>query len=545
LLKISALYVKLYGAEILCFLKISALYVKLYGAEILCFLKISAPYICSVVSKYRMANMGIIIGRDEEKQILEDAFSSGDPEFIALFGRRRVGKTYLIRQTFFGRKNTIFFNVTGMKDGKTSQQIRNFVNQIGECFYRDGVRLESPKNWFDALDLLAQEIKSSSSKKIVLFFDEFPWMATRKSELLPAFEYFWNQRGSADPRIKLIVCGSSAGWIVKKIINNRGGLYNRVTRRIYLEPFTLRETKMYLEHRKIKLSNYHIVDLYMVLGGIPFYLSQIKPGLSPAQIIAGLAFSKHSFLLVEFENLYATLFESGNAHTDIARIIASHRHGISQEELVRQSQHISSGGTLAGWLNDLEKAGFIERFKPFGAKKSYYYKMIDEYSLFYFYWIEPIVGTLHAKEMAKGYWEKIQHSPAWHAWAGYAFESLCYKHINEIKKALHINDSSHAFTWRYVPPKGSLEQGAQIDLLFDRDDGLINLCEIKNTRTPFVIDKSYAASLGRKIKVFETRTKTQKTFVLNMILAGGIKRNIYSEGLIAGVCKLDNLFEKT
>ncbi len=486
-----------------------------------------------------------IIGRYEEKRILEDAFLSDSSELIALFGRRRVGKTYLVRNTFLDRKNTIFFTITGMKEGKVAQQIKNFVNQIGECFYRPGARLEPPENWYDTLDLLAGEIKASQKKKIVLFFDEFPWMATRKSELLTAFEYFWNQHASNDSRVKLIICGSSAGWILKQIVNNRGALYNRVTRRICLEPFTLNETKKYLQYKKVTLSNKHIADLYMILGGIPFYLSQIRPGLSAVQVIADLAFRKHSFLLEEFENLYATLFDSGEDHIELARIIAGCRYGISQEELTRKALHASSGGTLVQRLQDLQKAGFIERFTPFSAKKSYYYKMVDEYSLFYFQWIEPIKGTLQEKGMSKGHWEKVQHSPAWHSWAGYAFESLCHRHVSQIRKALQISDAAIPYTWRYVPPKGSLEQGAQIDLLFDRDDGVITVCEIKYTITPFTIDKSCATNLANKLKVFEKQTKTQKTFLISMISASGLKKTMYSQELISGICTLDDLFKNS
>jgi hypothetical protein len=486
-----------------------------------------------------------IIGREEELSILESAFKSTKPEFIALFGRRRVGKTFLVRNLFSKRKNTIFFSVTGMKDGKTSQQIKNFVNQIGESFYGFELRPETPKNWFDTFELLTSVIKTVKNKNIVLFFDEFPWMVTQKSELLTAFAYFWNHYGSSNPRIKLIICGSSAGWILKKIVNDRDALYNRVTRRIHLEPFSLYETKKYLIHRNIRLDNRQITHLYMVLGGIPFYLDQVKPGLSAIQVVAHLAFKKHSFLLDEFENLYATLFDGGEGHIELARIIASHQYGIGQEELTKLASHISSGGTLVSRLKDLEKAGFVQRFKPFGvSKKGIFYKMIDEYSLFYFRWIEPIKDTLLESGMSKGYWERLQYSQAWNSWAGYAFESLCHKHIFQIMQALEISPMAIPYTWRYVPPKGSQEHGAQIDLLFDREDGIISVCEIKYMREAFVIDKTYAAKLALKLELFEKQTKTKKQFLLSIISASGLKENMYSEELVSGACLLDDLFKK-
>ncbi len=369
-------------------------------------------------------------------------------------------------------------------------------------------------------------------------------METRKSGMLVAFAYFWNHHVSDDARVKVILCGSSAGWIINKVINDRGALYNRVTERIYLEPFSLYETKKFLLHKGVKLNNRQIVQLYMVLGGIPFYLDKIKKDHSAVQMIAQLAFRKNSFLLDEFENLYATLFNGGENHIQLARIIAQHRYGISHEKLAQQASLSSSGGTLTKRLKDLEKAGFIERFKSFGIVKSNYYRIIDEYSLFYFQWIEPAKNRLLNRGITKGYWEKKQYSQEWRIWAGYAFEALCNKHITQIVKALRIPEGAEAYTWRYVPSKGSEEQGAQIDLLFDRDDDTITMCEIKFTHKPFVLDKAYAAKLAMKLKVFTKRTKTKKAFQITFISASGLKKTMYSEELVAGICTLDELFKK-
>jgi hypothetical protein len=485
----------------------------------------------------------LVIGRKKEQFLLESAFQSQTSELIALYGRRRVGKTYLIRNTFMHRKDTIFFTVTGMKDGTKSQQLENFRKQVATAFYQPHSRIENPLNWFNALDMLRQEIQASSSAKIVLFFDEFPWMVTKKSELLTAFEYFWNEHISQDARVKVIICGSSAGWIIKNIVNNRGAFYNRMTRKIQLEPFNLAQTKEFLTYREVTLNLKQITHLYMVLGGIPFYLSHVQPGLSAVQTIADLAFDKSSFLLEEFENLYATLFDDSAGHIALARAIAIHRHGISQADLAKILPHVHSGGTLVKWLTDLEQAGFIKRFIPFEAqKKGIYYKLIDEYSLFYFRWIEPIKSSIQSIGMKKEYWETIQQTPAWHNWAGYAFEALCYKHVFQIMDALKISPTAIPHTWRYVPRSGSKEDGAQIDLLFDRTDNTITLCEIKYTNTPFTIDKAYAAKLSKKMDVFTKHTKTQKLILFDLISAQGLKHSRYSD-MISATCTLEDLFK--
>jgi hypothetical protein len=375
-------------------------------------------------------------------------------------------------------------------------------------------------------------------------YDEFPWMVTRRSGLLQALDGYWNHHWSRDPRIKLIICGSSAGWILKHIINDLGGFHNRLTRRIHLRPFTLAQTKSYLKQNKVTLNNKQEVHLYMVLGGIPHYLDQIKAGLSASQTIERLAFSKDSFLMAEFDNLYATLFGAGDGHTELARIIAQHHCGIGQEELAHAAEHISSGLGLISRLDDLVEADFIERFKPYHhKKKGIYYKMVDEYSLFYFHWIEPIRDTLLQKGMTPGYWEGIQSSQSWHTWAGYAFESLCHKHIPQIGTALKLKPAAIPNTWKFVPAKGSSGKGAQIDLLFDRDDGAITICEIKYTETPFVIDKSYAACLLNKIEVFKQKTGTKKEIFIAFVSASGLKENLYSEDMVSQSVGLDDLFK--
>lgn len=486
----------------------------------------------------------IITAREEEISILEECYKSNSPEFLAVYGRRRVGKTFLVR-SFFEQKDAIFLDVTGMQDGNMFEQIRNFTDALGGAFIHPGARLEVGKNWYEAFRTLTEYIRQApKSKKIVLFFDEFPWMATKNSKLLQFLEYYWNHEWSKDKRIKLIICGSSAGWIIKKIVNNKKGLYNRVTRTIQLEPFNLQEVKRYLLQRGIKLSNKQITEIYMIIGGIPHYLNQITKGLSATQVIEKLAFTKKSFLLDEFERLYATLFHNAKLCIDIIRLIAKNRYGIGQEELLKLISN-TIGGSKTQILDDLANAGFIISFKPWWhSKRGIYYKIIDEYSLFYLHWIEPIKETLLTKGLRHGYWEKTQQSQSWHIWKGYAFEALCYKHLTRISEALNLSPTAVPSSWRYIPQIKSKKQGAQIDLLFDRDDDAITVCEIKFTAKPFEIDKQYANNLTNKVDIFKKITRTSKQIFMAMISANGLKATMYSEELISNVVMLDDLFEE-
>ncbi len=481
--------------------------------------------------------------RKKEHIILDKVLQSNRPEFLALYGRRRVGKTHLIRNHFANRKNCIFFDVAGSKDTPMKEQILNFTMRMGEIFY-GGAKLTVEKNWNDTFkSLTAAMTKLAPNQKIILFFDEFPWMATKNSRLLQQLDYYWNQYWSKDGRIKLIVCGSSASWIIRNIINNKGGLHNRITRHIHLEPFNLYQMKLFLKYLGVKLNNQQLLQIYMVTGGIPYYLMNIERGQSAAQIIDQLAFKRNAPLLNEFNNLFASLFDQHEVYVEIIRLIAKHRYGIARQEIFNQIDKNLKGKKGARILQSLEDTGFIIGFKPhLHKRKGIYYKVIDEYTLYYLSWIEPIKDSLFKQSFEEGYWQIQQRLPSWQSWSGYAFEAVCYKHIKQIKKALDLSPADIPSTWRYVPKKHHPEKGAQIDLLFDRQDHVITLCEIKYTDKPFLIGKSYAENLQRKMDVFKTQTRTTKQLLMTMIASSGIKNNFYADDIVSGVVTLDDLF---
>ncbi len=489
------------------------------------------------------AVMSDLVGRLEESKILETLYLSDQAEFLALYGRRRIGKTYLIH-SFFSHKEGHFFRVTGQKKGTLREQIRGFMAAISQTFY-PGIEIKVKDNWFDVLEILRQAILShvAPDKKVVLFFDEFPWMVGRKSRLLEALEYYWNQYWSNDKRIKLIICGSSAAWIIRKIINQKGGLHNRITRKIQLKPFKLKEIKIFLDHKGVVLNHKQIIEIYMATGGVPYYLNPIEKGYSAAQIIEQLAFSENGLLFKEFDNLFNSLFEEAQSYIDLLRIVAKNRYGIEQTQIISQSHFYSNGGTAVKKLNELVETGFLMKFKPhFNKRKGIFYRLIDEYTFFYLSWIEPVKDTLQREALESGYWTHLRESSAWRAWAGYTFESICYQHLPEIRKALGLNPTAIPDAWRYVPSKRENDQGAQVDLLFDRKDGVINLCEIKYTEQPFVLDRAQAAQLKTKLDVFVKKTGSKKQIFLTLISASGVKPTFYSEEMITQVVSVDDLF---
>ena len=485
-----------------------------------------------------------VVAREEQVEDINKVISSDQAELLALYGRRRVGKTFLVRKTCENKKGTVYLNITGTKDGSKSEQIQHFLEQFGEVFL-DGIIPQTVNSWDEAFKLLNNAIKKiEKNKKVVIFLDELPWLATPKSKLLQAIDYYWNQHWSWNPAVKLIVCGSSASWIIRKIIKNKGGLHNRVTKEIHLKPFNLKQTKTFLKYLGLKLNNKQILKIYLVTGGIPFYLMFLEKGLSADQLIEKIAFREKAPLLTEFDKLFSSLFKNHESYVEILRHLARHPTGISRAELLDKVGESLNGQGGTKKLNALQESDFIIEFKPhFNSKKGVYYKLIDEYTLFYFRWIEPIRQTLQAFSLDEGNWIEAQSSAEWRAWSGLAFEAVCYKHISQIRKALDISPTAVANSWRYVPSKGKDDQGAQVDLLFDRKDGVISLCEIKYTEKPFVIDKQYARNLLNKQKVFLSRTKTKKQLFISLIASGGAKDNLYFEDFIDSMVVFDDLFK--
>ncbi|HEU5281969.1 MAG TPA: ATP-binding protein [Gammaproteobacteria bacterium] len=484
--------------------------------------------------------MMTIIGRVQEQKQLKRIFDSSTAEFVAVYGRRRIGKTHLVRE-FFKQQKCIFFRCAGIHKGRLALQLEKFKHEIETTFYqgRKGSRLSEFKNWHNAFQALNDAINlMAGTKKIIIFMDELPWMATPKSGLLEALDYYWNRHWSENKKIKLIICGSAASWIIENILNNTGGLHNRITHRLRIEAFNLAETKTYLTYKKCRLNNQQITALYLCIGGIPFYLNHIEKNLSAVQNINLLCFNKNGALHHEFGLLFASLFKHHELHEKIILLISKKREGIAREEI---EKNISlKGGRLTKRLRELEEAGFIESFTPWGKERGKYYKIIDEFTLFYLTWIEKKSMHRIKNEVNDQLWESLSQTPAWKAWSGYAFEAICFKHLPQIKKALQIPSHSIGYSWRTSATKK--DNGAQIDLVFDRPDNSINLCEIKYNQTPFIIDKKYAKHLQYRETCYLKKTNTSKQIFHSFITAAGLKTTLYSEGIIASTTTLDDLF---
>ena len=470
----------------------------------------------------------MIIGRKEEQQILHSAVQSENSEFVAVYGRRRVGKTYLIRETF-GYKFT--FQHTGLAKGNTKEQLFSFAISLRDAGYDD---CPIPKSWLEAFSQLSTYLKNSTDEKKIVFLDELPWMDTPRSNFISAFEHFWNGWASARKDIVLIICGSATSWIINKVINDHGGLHNRVTKQIALQPFTLKECEMFAKSKGLEMSRYQLAECYMVLGGIPYYWSLLEKGLSLAQNIDKIIFAKNGKLSNEFNQLYASLFKSPEQYIDIVTALGKKKAGMTREEIIAATDKYSNGA-LSKVLDELEYCGFIRKYNGFDKKsKQAIYQLIDNYTLFYFKFIQQNENN------DEHFWSASIDSAMHRAWSGLAFERLCMAHTQQIKAALGIAGVlSNVYSWRKEADE--MSDGAQIDLLIDRKDQVINLCEMKYSLSEYAIDAEYEQKLRNKKSAFIDATNTRKAVHLTMVTTFGIKTNVHS-GIVQNEITLEDLF---
>lgn len=474
-----------------------------------------------------------IIGRAREKQILDKIIASQKAEFVVVMGRRRVGKTFMIYEYL---KEQLVFAFSGTYGVSAKQQLSNFFTEYLR-FTKGSKATVPPIDWATAFAYLTDyllAIHPEPGKKAVVFIDELPWLDTPKSGFIAALEYFWNQHGSKMDHLVLITCGSAASWMNKKLLQSKGGLYNRVTATIELQPFTLAETAEYCQHLRLKLSPYQITQLYMVMGGIPFYLNGLTAGKSVTQLIDELCFSANGLLAREYQNLYPSLFTHANNHMALVEALAKHPYGMPRNKLLKHSK--LPAGTFARSLEDLVNSGFVKKFAPFQKKeKDSIYRLMDMYTLFYHKFIQGnSIGNSNS-------WQFVAASPSYTSWCGYAFENICLLHIAQVLKKLGINGIYTQTSSWYFKGNETME-GAQIDLLIDRNDGMINLCEVKFSNKEFILTKEAARDLRRKIAVFEAATKTRKTILPTLISTYAPMPTPHYHELISATITLDDLF---
>ena len=276
----------------------------------------------------------------------------------------------------------------------------------------------------------------------------------------------------------------------------------------------------------------------MILGGIPYYLSLLDPSQSYHENIDALLFKKKGELWDEFSSLYHTLFTNSEHYIKVVETLHHLRRGMTRGEIAKATK-LALNGALSQILNNLADSGFIRQYICYRhGKKETLYQLADYYTLFYFRFIKDRYGK------DEHFWSRTTDNPARRVWAGLSFEQLCMDHITQIKKKLGVEGVlSEEYAWSARDNKESSpeDNGAQIDLLIDRRDRVINVCEIKFSINEFEIDKTYDRILRNKIETYRKSSGTKKTLQLTMITTFGVKSNMYSS-IATGQVVLDDLF---
>ena len=469
-----------------------------------------------------------IVGRKEEQIILEQAINSDQSEFVAVYGRRRIGKTFLVKNFFHGKFD---FYMTGIYDATKTELLDYFNSQLEEY---SGKKWEKPKSWMEAFRQLKKYLLSLGKNKVVVFIDELPWFDTHRSRFIRALELFWNGWIDSDVLLKFIVCGSATTWMTNKLLGDKGGLHNRVTRQLYLAPFNLHDAELMLRKNGVIWDRQQIIECYMAIGGTPFYIKKMDSRFSLAQNINRLFFKESGDLRNEYDFLFRSLFKDSSAYRRVVELLASKAEGMTRNEILT-SLKIDEGGNLTEVLKNLIACDFIRVYNSFGKKeRDRVYQLTDLFTLFY---LKQIRGNENEDE---NYWLSRIDLPSRRAWSGYAFEQVCLHHIPQIKKALGINGIATK-TGAWTGFKNGKKVG-QIDLVIDRRDGIVNLCEMKFSINPFEITKGYMTKLRDRISLFKEITNTSKTPFLTFITLSGLKQNEQSS-LVQNDLKADILFE--
>ena len=475
-----------------------------------------------------------LIGRVKEIRLLEEYYQSDKSEFVAVYGRRRVGKTFMICETLEDRFD---FSYTGQYKVAAKTQIGEFRKEISR---RSGHACETAKDWFGAFDLLKEYLLGLKKKRVVVFLDELPWMDTAKSNFLAALSTFWNGWRNKKTLLKLYVCGSATTWMVDKLVGDKGGLYGRLSRPIYLAPFTLSETEEYLNTiKKMKYGRKLILDTYMVFGGIPYYLDMLSNKKPLSENVDELFFANHSPLRTEFDFLFRSLFKDSANYRRVIEYLSAKMAGQTREDISHECK--LTGGELSKILNNLVSCDFIRCYMSPGKKeRSRMYQLTDMFSLFYLRFVSKNTGA------DEHYWTNTGKTSKRNAWSGYAFEQVCLNHIGQIKTKLGISGIlSNAYAWSkkaFTDTDGNIWRGGQIDLIIDRNDDVMNLCEIKySSNEVFSISSKYAKDIRDRMSMFRISQKTRKDLRCTFISVYGVKHNPNSD-IVADQILLDDLF---
>ena len=466
-----------------------------------------------------------IIGRRNEIDRLRKYIASDRSEFIAVYGRRRVGKTFLVKELLEGQ---FTFRMTGRENARMADQLLNFSYAMSDFFGEE----KMPGNWTEAFRMLSKAIEKKEDGAKIIFIDELPWLDTPKSKFVSALEYFWNNWAYYRSDIKLIICGSATSWMLNKIINSRGGLHNRVTHKILISPFTLHETELYFNANGFYYERTEIIESYMAVGGVAYYLSLFENDRSVAENINALCFTKGGELCDEFDKLFRSLFRNADNYLAVINALSMVGKGMTRSDIIARTG-LENNGNLSTILNELEQCEFIRSFVPFRKnKKDRLYQLVDPFSLFYFHFIRN-QGTF-----TKDYWLKKIGTGAYNAWTGYAFEIVCLHHIDQIVEGLGISGTvNKPCSWAYRPTKAvrdnvdvddRLKVGGQIDLLIDRSDRTITVCEMKYCDGEFEIDKAYDNHVQDRLRLFREVEKTSKSLQVAYVTPHGLYNNQYA-----------------
>ncbi|MFH1831150.1 MAG: ATP-binding protein [Pseudomonadota bacterium] len=404
------------------------------------------------------------VGRHNYLKKLENIWNQHKVGLISIYGRRRVGKTELIRVFSRNKAAWIFEAIEGEN---TASQIKHFLNQLSQFTKEPYLRDLDYKDWPPVFDLLSNKIKQK--KDLIVAFDELSWMAARKTKLISYIKYYWDKEWKYHPHLLLILCGSVASWMVKNVVRSNA-LYGRISENILLDPLKPFEVAEFIGKKRGKKE---ILEYLLSFGGIPKYLEEMDFNQSIQINIDRTCFSASGFFVDEADKIFYNQFKETHIYKQIVRCLSESSLPLKD---ISQKIKIPSGGGLKRYLDNLISAGIVDSIndiRNFKLGKVPRYYMIDELMRFHLQFVSPNISEIKHTHSASRF-DKFTKNK-WHPFMGNAFERFCLKHRYLIAQILGFDSK--------VTACGSLlnnnRNGFQYDLVYLRSDGVVSLCEIK------------------------------------------------------------------
>jgi len=472
------------------------------------------------------------IGRKKELESLDLLLKKKSASLVVIRGRRRVGKSRLIKEFVSDKKHWIFSGIPPVPGITKQRQLDAFSAQVAHNLGMPKIQVSE---WLEHFNFLGQQAKG---QKIVIVFDEISWMGSEDPDFLGQLKTAWDLTFSENPELIFILCGSVSSWIEDNILKSTG-FVGRISVDMVLEELSIAESGEFWGARKNKVSPYEKFKMLSVTGGIPKYLEEIIATQSAEDNIHRLCFQSDGLLFREFDQIFSDLFSKrAQTYSDIVKTLA---HSSLTLDEVCEKLDVEKSGSVSSCLDDLELAGFIQEdctWNLSSKAESHLkkFRLKDNYLRFYLRYIEP-----NKEKIAKGLFESksFMLMPGWESVMGLQFENLVINNLKSLCKILRIDLLDIANAGPFFQRATQRQKGCQIDLMIQTKHNTLYVCEIKFSTSD--IKSSVVEEMERKVE----NLSIPKGYSIRTVLihVNGVAQSVIDSEKFNDIVDFSNFFE--